>query len=64
MLRARLRLQARGLDGGVAEMTKRIPMHKIGSLDDLKGLALLLSSDAGGHITGQTIVIDGGSAIV
>ena len=51
-------------DAGVAEMTKRIPMHKIGSIDDLKGLALLLASDAGGHITGQTIVIDGGSAIV
>jgi NAD(P)-dependent dehydrogenase (short-subunit alcohol dehydrogenase family) len=28
------------------------------------GAALLLASDAGGHITGQTLVIDGGATII
>jgi len=40
------------------------PLGKLGGPDDLKGAALLLASDAGGHITGQIIVIDGGMTVI
>ncbi len=40
------------------------PLGKLGGDGDLKGAALLLASDAGGHITGQVIVVDGGAAIL
>ena len=40
------------------------PLGKLGGPSDLKGAALLLASDAGGHITGQVIVVDGGAAII
>jgi gluconate 5-dehydrogenase len=40
------------------------PLGKLGGPDDLKGAALLLASEAGGHITGQIIVVDGGMTII
>jgi NAD(P)-dependent dehydrogenase (short-subunit alcohol dehydrogenase family) len=40
------------------------PLGKLGSDNDLKGAALLLASDAGDHITGQIIVVDGGSTLI
>jgi NAD(P)-dependent dehydrogenase (short-subunit alcohol dehydrogenase family) len=36
------------------------PAHRVGQPDDLAGIALLLGSDAGNFITGQSFVIDGG----
>lgn len=36
------------------------PAHRVGQPDDLAGIALLLGSDAGNFITGQTFVVDGG----
>jgi NAD(P)-dependent dehydrogenase (short-subunit alcohol dehydrogenase family) len=38
----------------------RTPMRRPGRPDELVGLCLLLASDAGSFITGQTIVVDGG----
>jgi len=46
------------------EILRQTPLGKFGSDTDLMGAALLLASDAGGHITGQTIVVDGGAAII
>ena len=43
-----------------AALAKDIPMHRVGRPDDIKALALFLSSPASGYITGQEIVIDGG----
>ncbi|MGL4398068.1 MAG: SDR family oxidoreductase [Hyphomicrobium sp.] len=40
------------------------PLGKLGGPSDLMGAALLLASDAGGHITGQTIIVDGGATII
>ena len=37
-----------------------VPLGRIGNDEDLKGLAVLLSSAASDWITGQTIAIDGG----
>ncbi len=36
------------------------PMGRLGADNDLKGLALLLASDASSYITGQNIAVDGG----
>ncbi|MCZ4291577.1 SDR family oxidoreductase [Hoeflea alexandrii] len=46
------------------EMISQTPLGKLGGETDLMGPALLLVSDAGGHITGQTIVVDGGATII
>lgn len=46
------------------EFLRQTPLGKLGGDTDLMGAALLLASDAGGHITGQTIVVDGGAAII
>jgi NAD(P)-dependent dehydrogenase (short-subunit alcohol dehydrogenase family) len=39
------------------------PLRRIGEPDEIAGTAVLLASRAGSFITGQTIVIDGGSTI-
>ncbi len=39
---------------------KANPLGRIGQPDDFHGIALLLCSDAGAYITGQTIYVDGG----
>ena len=41
-------------------VAKHVPMHRVGFPDDIKGLALFLSSPASAYVTGQEIVIDGG----
>ena len=45
---------------GLEKMTARIPLHRIGDEEDLKGAALLFASNAGKHITGQILAVDGG----
>ena len=47
-----------------AEALRQTPLGKLGGETDLMGPALLLVSDAGGHITGQTLVVDGGATII
>lgn len=42
------------------ESSARIPLKRWGSPDELKGIILLLASDAGSFITGQTFAVDGG----
>jgi len=46
------------------EVRRQTPLGKLGGDTDLMGPAVLLASDAGGHITGQTLVIDGGASII
>ncbi len=38
----------------------RTPLRRLGSDQDLKGIAALLASDASSYITGQVIAVDGG----
>ena len=40
--------------------SRAIPQGRPGVADDLAGAALLLVSDAGAYITGQTLSVDGG----
>lgn len=46
-------------DAGQA-LIKRIPTRRLGQPGDLAGALLLLASDASSHMTGSSIVIDGG----
>ncbi len=50
--------------GGGDEIAKHAPLLRIGDDEDLKGAALLFASDAGKHITGQTLAVDGGVSAV
>ena len=53
---------ARGIwEGNEERVAAHIPLGRIGEVDDLAPLALLLVSDAGAWITGQTYVVDGGT---
>lgn len=58
------KMAAPTLDQHGDEILHQTPLGKLGGDTDLMGAALLLASDAGGHITGQTLVIDGGATII
>ena len=49
---------------GEEKMCAGAPLRRLGDDEDLKGLSLLLASDAGKHITGQWIASDGGVSAV
>ncbi len=46
------------------EISKMIPAQRFGEADDIAAGALYLASDAGGYMTGQTLHINGGMAMV
>ncbi len=50
---------------GEDNLKSHAPLRRLGDDEDLKGLTLLYASDAGKHITGQWLAVDGGvSALV
>ena len=44
----------------VDRLVAKVPLGRIGQPEELKGLVVLLASDAGSYITGQNILVDGG----
>jgi NAD(P)-dependent dehydrogenase (short-subunit alcohol dehydrogenase family) len=47
------------------EMVRKLtPTRRLGGPEDLKGLAVLLASEASRHITGQAIAVDGGAMLI
>ncbi len=56
---------AQGLiDAHGEDMKAAAPLGRLGDDEDLKGIALLFASDAGKHITGQWMAVDGGVSAV
>ena len=49
---------------GSDTMAAHAPLNRLGDDEDLKGLCVLYASDAGKHITGQYLAVDGGVSIV
>jgi NAD(P)-dependent dehydrogenase (short-subunit alcohol dehydrogenase family) len=47
-------------EDGATYIRRNTPIGRPGRLDELDGALLLLASDLGSYITGQTIVVDGG----
>lgn len=44
-----------------AEVVRRSPLSRMGEPEDLTGACLFLCGDAAGWVTGQTLVVDGGT---
>jgi len=47
-------------------MKKRLsqtPLRRVGEVEEIAGVAVMLASKAGGFITGQNIIVDGGTTI-
>ncbi len=49
---------------GAETLAAAAPLRRIGDDDDLKGAVLLFASQAGKHITGQVLAVDGGVSAV
>jgi len=45
------------------KIIKRVPARRVGELDELTGVLLLLASDKSAYITGTTIPVDGGHLV-
>ena len=49
---------------GEEKLTAHAPLGRLGDDEDLKGLCVLYASDAGKHITGQWLAVDGGVSVI
>ncbi len=49
---------------GEDKMKAGVPLGRLGDDEDLKGITLLYASEAGKHITGQWLAVDGGVSVV
>jgi NAD(P)-dependent dehydrogenase (short-subunit alcohol dehydrogenase family) len=51
--------------GSIGETIRDLtPTKRLGNEEDLKGLVVLLASEASRHITGQAIAVDGGATVI
>jgi gluconate 5-dehydrogenase len=49
---------------GEDKLAAHAPLRRLGDDEDLKGITLLYASDAGKHITGQWLAVDGGVSVI
>jgi hypothetical protein len=56
-------MSALGDEEELKQMASFIPKGKLGKVEDIANTMLFLASDEGSYITGQTIVVDGGSTL-
>jgi NAD(P)-dependent dehydrogenase (short-subunit alcohol dehydrogenase family) len=52
------------LETSGATIREWTPTRRLGNEEDLKGLVVLLASEASRHITGQAIAVDGGATVI
>ncbi len=58
------RMTERIIEAAEAQTRVMTPLGRVGREGELKGVAVFLASDASNYITGQAIVVDGGTTIV
>jgi NAD(P)-dependent dehydrogenase (short-subunit alcohol dehydrogenase family) len=51
-------------EAGEASIASRLPLRRLGEVEDIASAALFMCSDAASWITGQTLVIDGGALCI
>lgn len=51
-------------EAGEEKISKRLPTRRLGTVEDIANAALFLCSDAASWITGETLVVDGGSLCI
>lgn len=59
----RMSAQLHETESGRAWLKKRIPMRRVGDLDEIGRLAVVLASDEMPFLTGQVIALDGGETL-
>jgi NAD(P)-dependent dehydrogenase (short-subunit alcohol dehydrogenase family) len=47
----------------LADQASKVPLRRLGDLDDTAGAVLFLCSDLAAWITGQTLILDGGAMV-
>lgn len=52
------------LEAAGEQILQMVPLGRYGNEQDLKGLAVLLASDASAYMTGQVIAVDGGISVI
>jgi len=50
-------------EGFVAGLAKTIPLHRLGTAEDVAGIALFLASDLSAYVSGAVVPADGGLAV-
>ncbi len=50
-------------DEARTELTKKVPLGRLGTPEDVGGVVAFLASDAASYITGQVITVDGGMTV-
>ena len=59
----RLGLDEDEQEARLAGFGRPVPMHHVGSMDDIANAIVFLASDEAGYVTGQELIVDGGYVI-
>lgn len=65
IIKTRMTAESAQIEAYIEQMVKAsVPLKRWGKPEDFKGVAVLLASEAGSFITGQTYLVDGGYTII